>query len=409
MHRAPSRTGRLAALALACGVAGCGAGEVDLRILFDGAVDVAAVVDLRLSVSGDETFETVAPIGQRIRDEREARIVYHAGIDEGRLVFLAEARDVAQTVRARGEARDVPVSRHGATSAVIHLAPNGDVPPDLGVAASDLATEPDLASSADDGATATGCAAATVLLCDDFESGEIDPARWTALSTPSLTTTIDATRSRSGTRALHLHGEPTSDMGATFLTAGVREDAVVPSRLFVRAWVYPSATLPPIELAALFRASQRAAPFDVAELSRHESTSLAVGDTHTPPIFATSATGLPANRWSCLEWEVRNDATGREVRVWLGGATRLRPDPRRARAHAAARRAGIRPLVRRHRGERRAHRLFAVTQIASGLTMDSPRPTGGACRRSRTTRPRSASSFRRCTCACTGAAAIRSG
>jgi hypothetical protein len=203
-----------------------------------------------------------------------------------------------------------PAGHDGATSDVA-AAP--DAIADVSFEKPSVGGEPDASA---DGPRAVGCAGSTFAVCEDFESGAIDPKTWKPTQNKG-TATVDPTRGARGSpRSVHIHVDPGSDT-----MVGLVEAKTFPAfakKLFARAFIYiPGAN----------------------------STSLFTGDRHTRLIYAQGANpygeyalgiwngGLiqnhysktddsqdtkmlpPFDQWFCLEYEL--DAAAGNVRAYL--------------------------------------------------------------------------------------------
>jgi hypothetical protein len=167
-----------------------------------------------------------------------------------------------------------------------------------------------------DGGGAVGCAAlgASVLACEDFESGA--PASIWFPGQTQGTVTVDTSRPHRGLYAMHSQTSAAAS-GAT-VKADLTESSSFPAppSLFVRAWYYL-----PVQPASGFEitgVAQQASPY--AGLAVYQTGGfLSVQNTVNGAFHASNSVPFPSGRWTCLEWEVDFAGT-QQYRFWIDGS-----------------------------------------------------------------------------------------
>ena len=204
----------------------------------------------------------------------------------------------AEPVRPDGDASD-------AGSELADAAPADAAPADAGRAI-DAGAEPE-------------CDA---LLCDGFESGEIDAARWMVIA-ERAEVRVDDTRAAHGRYALHVTAEGAASNGI------IRERATFPvagNAFYVRAYVWLARPLPITNFNVITAAGTIAGTSESASY-RMGGQAVPWGDPGAPRVLRAnyqpldrpqrSATEVPRGRWACWEWHV--DGANDAARFWLDG------------------------------------------------------------------------------------------
>jgi hypothetical protein len=315
---------RVAWLLAVLSCAACARAEIDLTITFDASIDAARLAQasqLAIQVSGAESHQATLALTGTVRAARTARTVYRAGRTDGVLDFSVEARDDAGTVLARGMQSGALIARQGVPVQVV-LSRYDAAPLDMGVA-SDLAAH-DLAGadlSVDANPMSTTCTQGiSYLFCEDFESGMLNPARWTSSANPPTTTlSVSMAQRHRGQYALRLQISA-PDMG-TYLENWIEQRATFPrDTLFVRAFVrLPSGTtVPPLGLG-MMQVRQTAGPGKQANVELLAGRAFNHAHDLVPPGMKSSTTVLPFDQWTCVEWRVHHaaDAGTAELRIWV--------------------------------------------------------------------------------------------
>lgn len=293
----------------------CSTAEVDLHVTFDDAVDVTRLASLRIGVSGADTWSGDVPVNDRVRAEREARLVYHAAADSGSLDFAVAALDSTGTRFAANTLPDVALRAHDAVPASIRLAPAGPEPmTDLPI--------PDLpdASPQEMGAPGSVCATGAFLKCEDFETPL--GTRWIASTSPPWATfELSTARAYRGSSSLHFTGEVWSaDLGANYFASAFLVDNSIPlDTMYFRAFIYvPSGTTGGLQ-TSLLSLRQVVTPFEVAEFGFNPNRTLQLA---WPSGARDGTVSFGVNRWVCVEWmfsQRLGDGGSLQQRVWLDG------------------------------------------------------------------------------------------
>jgi hypothetical protein len=186
--------------------------------------------------------------------------------------------------------------------------------PDL-AALPDAAASPDLASAPDQGLARCGRASTCPpgsVLCEGFESG-ID-GRWSPYNLNGGSEQADGVHVCRGSSALHLRTPPAD--GSNFVVATLQTMPALGSTVAIRAFVFPAAPLGSNDETYL-EVSQSTAPFAGIQLGQSAGQLFVSSSVATPSSFVTSATSLPADRWSCVEVDIDLDPVNGQVTVWL--------------------------------------------------------------------------------------------
>jgi len=224
--------------------------------------------------------------------------------------------DAAAAAPARDAAGPAPgdasfANRDGSTSSSVDT---GADPPrdDASVAESDAGAPPP---------PTRDCASmpvAGLLLCEDFESGEIDSTVWTRQTEAGGTLAVETGRVHDGTHALHLT-LPAVDSGTALLVT--RAPFPVPgNHFFGRALVWMSAPLPDTHdrvLGALGILRGGTADYHL-DMNRGEMNSRYRHPSITTHGGIRQDGYFPATeRWLCIEWEY--DGSRNAMQYWFDG------------------------------------------------------------------------------------------
>ncbi|MCY1033794.1 hypothetical protein OV207_20245 [Corallococcus sp. BB11-1] len=188
-------------------------------------------------------------------------------------------------------------------------------------------------SDAGTGNAANGKCPASAYICENFDNG-LNGWKYPD-DEHNATITIDATRTRSGSGALHVvteagHDERTGTEADPQAIAHLRKDIpTFGTKLFARAYVYLNRASPKDVMGTyfiLFSPSEKA--FGGIELQQMNSGGFALDDWSG--ILGTGwnlqedlTVTMTPNRWACIEWAVQRanatDTTGR-AQVYVDGA-----------------------------------------------------------------------------------------
>jgi hypothetical protein len=183
-------------------------------------------------------------------------------------------------------------------------------PPDMAMPPPpDLSTPPDLAP--------VSCPS-TVVFCDDFESGAINPLTWnTDSSGLASSATIDTTQVHSGSFSVHFQTSAVATNGtsAHFLQE-TQSFAGTGQNIFVRAWYYFSSA-DNNAVATLMTAGQNAPPHNNTALDIDHQTASIYNGFNANAYTKSAAPTIPLNKWTCLEWEISTGTN--QLHVWVNG------------------------------------------------------------------------------------------
>ena len=166
------------------------------------------------------------------------------------------------------------------------------------------------------GDAAGACTTQGTELCEDFESGAIDPKIWKPTQNNG-TATLDPTRGARGSqRSLHVHVDPGSDT-----TVGIVEAKTFPAlakKLFARAFIY----IPGANSTALFTGDRHSRLIYAQGSNPYGEYALGIWNggliqNHYSPADDSQDTKMlpPFDQWFCLEYEL--DAAAGNVRAYL--------------------------------------------------------------------------------------------
>jgi hypothetical protein len=159
------------------------------------------------------------------------------------------------------------------------------------------------------------CPGSAAILCDDFESGSIDPARWPSADTQNGQPAIDGGHAARGTHSLHLTGN-TDGSGSHVATALIHNEATgLPSPVFIRAFFYADEiALGDTEVITSLQAlgnSNSGVQIESSALGNFRLDGWGVALTSRE-----SGVPVPTGRWVCLEWAVTVGSPG-AMSLWL--------------------------------------------------------------------------------------------
>jgi hypothetical protein len=168
------------------------------------------------------------------------------------------------------------------------------------------------------GANASKCPGSAFPLCDDFESGMIDPSTWTMApdNGGGGTLAVDTTRAYRGTHALHVHlPSGASGQSANARLVETRTFPALQNGMYGRVFVYLVGTPPGKHTP--FVAAQQNSPSNVYYGTEEKNGGSMYAVQGAPGIDEGfgSATQIGVGKWTCLEWYYG----GMEIRTWLDG------------------------------------------------------------------------------------------
>ncbi|MCA9709294.1 MAG: hypothetical protein KDK70_25855 [Myxococcales bacterium] len=160
-----------------------------------------------------------------------------------------------------------------------------------------------------------------LLLCDDFEGGALDEARWAVIENAGGQVTVEDGFSYHGDGALRVH-LPSADSARGAIQT--QPDTVFPvpgNHFFGRAWFYLGPAVPQTHSSAIAaRGSLDGAPAQY----RLDSNGGRFNSryTHNPTVeqhggLKKFGYDVPLQQWLCIEWEY--DGANDGMRYWMNG------------------------------------------------------------------------------------------
>jgi hypothetical protein len=183
---------------------------------------------------------------------------------------------------------------------------------------SGLSATPDLSGGPADGG-ATGCQGSTAILCEDFESGAIDPTRW---STTMMGGTVTVTKGNAHSGSYALSASVTPGLQSAVISE-TSTFAQHPNNFYVRAFVRITST--PFPTADLIDALQSTTPnfsglsIGYIDDNPSDQPALITWNDFGSNYIEGGAPYLTHDAWHCVVWLVLGAPSG-EVRVWIDGA-----------------------------------------------------------------------------------------
>ncbi|HZO12652.1 MAG TPA: hypothetical protein VFB62_05330 [Polyangiaceae bacterium] len=174
------------------------------------------------------------------------------------------------------------------------------------------------------GAIGLDCESApSALLCEDFEAGAIDEAKWSVVSNAGGSLTVDDVMAIDGDYALHVTLPPAAAAEGTLRLASDMVFPVAGNAFFGRAFVYVAGAVPDTH-SRLIRARGKLADGEDAQYRLDCNNGKLNSRYYTPTINDLVHGGLrkfgydvPADAWLCVEWHY--DGEHDEMRYWIDG------------------------------------------------------------------------------------------
>lgn len=168
--------------------------------------------------------------------------------------------------------------------------------------------------AAADGVLATTCGTFTSHECDGFEGSTLDP-KWTSDSANG-SITIDTTRAYRGSSSVHVHINATTgstNPRATLYGIAGLQPAIT-GRIYFRVWIWIASPLTTTLFNQIINASNTAGQ----GMSMGTKNGVVANNNYTDTTYAESATALPLDRWTCLQYEMPSNTTG-AIRMFVDG------------------------------------------------------------------------------------------
>ncbi|MDB4982708.1 MAG: secreted hydrolase, partial [Myxococcales bacterium] len=156
------------------------------------------------------------------------------------------------------------------------------------------------------------------VFCEDFELGQIDPAKWSAPAMGGATMTVQTKTVAHGKYAVQFHGaaSPASSDYVYIITKNA--PAALRKHSFGRAYLYLSPQRNDIDMGLVFAGTAGFPKPTYMSIANHGTgwqlgfiklSGSPGGETQTYP-----PGDIPVAKWTCLEWELNDDPD--EMNVW---------------------------------------------------------------------------------------------
>ena len=165
------------------------------------------------------------------------------------------------------------------------------------------------------GGKASGCAG---LFCEDFETGQLDPAVWTVKANQGQTMKVQSEQVAHGTYAVQFHGAP-NVVSYNFIIAS-HAPAELRGHHYGRAYFHVTPKPPQKHTEFIFAGTAgfpklkylEVAESDLGWQLTYVQLTDPTGESYTP------ATGsVPLAKWACLEWEMNDNPD--QIRLSVDG------------------------------------------------------------------------------------------
>lgn len=144
-------------------------------------------------------------------------------------------------------------------------------------------------------------------LCDGFETGPATFWNTPVSSGGTSSTTTDTAHAFRGTHSLHVTNDAV-DAAGTLVFATLTENQLLPTSLYVRAYLYVPSGFP-TEAGGILNYEQRASPFQQIVLDL-DSQSFTVFDSIDSTSQHAQSTVIPYDQWFCAEWSAIEGSKG---------------------------------------------------------------------------------------------------
>jgi hypothetical protein len=159
------------------------------------------------------------------------------------------------------------------------------------------------------------------LFCEDFESGQVDPTKWSTPAMGGATMTVQTTTVAHGKYAVQFHGlaSPASRDYVYIITKNA--PAALQKHNFGRAYLYISPQRNDIDMGMIFGGTAGFPRPTYMSLANHgtgwQFGFIKLMGSPGGEVQAYPPGNIPVATWTCIEWEFNDDPD--EINVWGDG------------------------------------------------------------------------------------------
>ncbi len=168
-------------------------------------------------------------------------------------------------------------------------------------------------------AGASGSCAGVV--CEDFELGQIDPAKWSTPAIGGATMKVQSTTAAHGKYAVQFHGPANPSANDYVYIIGKNAPAALAKHNFGRAYMYISPQRNDIDMGLIFGGTAGFPKPTYMSIANHSTGwqfgFIKLSGSPGGEVQAYPKGDIPVMKWSCLEWEFNDDPD--EINVWGDG------------------------------------------------------------------------------------------
>ncbi|HEY3664377.1 MAG TPA: hypothetical protein VGL19_00195 [Polyangiaceae bacterium] len=174
------------------------------------------------------------------------------------------------------------------------------------------------------GAAGSAGAAGTVgscagVLCEDFETGQVDPAKWSTPVIGGATMMVETTNVAHGKYAVQFHGPANPSASDYVYIIAKNAPAALAKHNFGRAYMYISLQRNDIDMGMIFGGTAGFPKPTYMSIANH-STGYQLGfiklsGSPGGEVQAYPKGDMPVMKWSCVEWELNDQPD--EINLWV--------------------------------------------------------------------------------------------
>lgn len=181
-------------------------------------------------------------------------------------------------------------------------------------------TAGDGASTADTGGGRDG-GACSGLFCEDFEEGQIDPAKWTTTSIGAATMTVQQKIVAHGKYAVQFHGPAAPNAADYAYLIAKNAPAALQKHNFGRAYFYTAPKPHDIDMGLIFAGTAGFPRPTYMSIANHAAGwqlgFIKLMGVPGGEVQAYPPGDIPVMTWTCLEWEFNDQPD--QINVWGDG------------------------------------------------------------------------------------------